>query len=898
MIRDDGWLELVEVSSISSNGRATTEQHLNEILVDDLSFPDIISENESESEIALHLFFSRDDHDDDDGNDDNNNNNNNNNNNITSLTSVIVQFSVLPNFIMNEDIGDDYESSSILLRLHPVLFFFLHHATTQTNGSKSNKHPEDADDDVSSSPLYVVTSPTRDNGGIRVQIAPLPILGFQSFQLTKEEEKEQQLQNQMEQQYSWKIRPVIIQELEKDSHIFVSCVYVEDDELQIEKKIDETTTSTTRNNHKPMIDQAIGIALEGRIIKAGSVLLLTTIYGYVIANVTDITSFLSTTDDGLIEESTTTEQNRDRNRITTTYRLSDNVLDDYHCHIEVPPIICVENESNVQSYRSTPWEQDIPGYETLLRELINIFRIHGDPAAASGVILAGCAGIGKTRLASCVAQHYSSLNHKVYYLSIQDLIFQASVEANILENILVPKLRGCILWIVDDLNLLEIEEGSGDEVRHDVETVMVQNALVEAIDRFHPHCCILGIAQSDSNLPSELTKPGRFEKTVQMLQPTQVQRIEIWKNVLANDGISNSSSVNTDEWVVSLASSTAGFVSRDLIRVYRDAKTRCWARQQREDSKAVSVLLEKQDLREAIKSAIPSQLSELDVIKPAIFDHGLSWKEIYYSSWQELGGYSLVKKCVFRQVVAPWRSFLQKLDESLTGEIDKIEKDWLKPPPGVLFHGKSGTGKTKSAMCLAASLELPIIQVRAADLLDKWLGGSESLLRSLFARARTASPCILFLDEIDSIACNREEGDNNDVSSRILSTLLNEMDGVSSDIQKSRVLVIACTNRIESIDTALLRPGRLQEHFHMDNPDVNDLEEILRLRMDKIPMNRNFSLEDLASALFECRATGADVEGLCREAVFIAMRRVDLCDDDVSVSKEDFDFAIRERFGA
>lgn len=878
MIRDDGWLELVEISSVSSNGRATT-QNANEILVDDLSFPDIISERESET--ALHLFFSRDDDDDDHGN------NNNDNNDNTSLTSVIVQSSVLLNFIMKEDIGDDYESSSsVLLRLHPVLFFFLHHATTQTNGSKANKHPEYDNE---------VNSPTRADDGIRVQIAPLPFLGFQSFELTKEEEhQQQQHQNQMEQQCSWKFRPVIIQELKNCSHIFVSCVYIEDDELQIENKIDETTTN--RNDHKLMIDQAIGIALEGRIIKAGSVLLLSTIYGYVIANVTNITSFLSTTDDELIEESSTTEQNRDQ--ITTTYRLSDNVLDDYHCHIEIPPILCVENESNLQSYRTTSWERDTPGYETLLGELINIFRVHGDPAAASGVILAGCAGIGKTRLASCVAQHYSGLNHKVYYLSIQDLIFQASVEANILENIIVPKLRGCILWIVDDLNLLETEEGSGDEVRRDVETVMVQNALVEAIDRFHPHCCILGIAQSDSNLPSELTKPGRFEKTVQMLQPTQVQRIEIWKNILANDGLSNSSSVNTDEWIVSLASSTAGFVPRDLVRVYRDAKTRCWARQQREDSKAVSVLLEKEDLREAIKSAIPSQLSELDVIKPAIFDHGLSWKEIYYSSWQELGGYSLVKKRVFRQVVAPWRSFLQSLDESLTGEIEKIEKDWLKPPPGVLFHGKSGTGKTKSAMCLAASLELPIIQVRAADLLDKWLGGSESLLRSLFARARTASPCILFLDEIDSIACNREEGDNNDVSSRILSTLLNEMDGVSSDIQKSRVLVIACTNRIESIDAALLRPGRLQEHFHMDSPDVNDLEEILRLRLDKIPMNRNFSLEDLASALFESRATGADVEGLCREAVFIAMRRVDLSDDDVSVSQEDFDFAIRERFGA
>jgi len=123
------------------------------------------------------------------------------------------------------------------------------------------------------------------------------------------------------------------------------------------------------------------------------------------------------------------------------------------------------------------------------------------------------------------------------------------------------------------------------------------------------------------------------------------------------------------------------------------------------------------------------------------------------------------------------------------------------------------------------------------------------------------------------------------------------MDGVSSAIQNSRILVIACTNRISSIDSALLRPGRLQEHFHMDNPDRNDLEEIIRLRLIKIPMDRNLSLENIASALFENRATGADVEGICREAVFIAMRRDDVCDDTVSISREDFDCAIRERFG-
>ncbi len=841
-------MELADVLPIQSNSGTTAN---------DPSFQSAIRRGDT----ALHIFHSGSDVDN------------------TPLASVVLQASILPPVFHNESDNDDAQdkdsnelSRGILLHLHPVLFFFLHHASRIRTIAMEVERNESKNGGELSSP----------STNVPVQIGPLPMLEFQSIgEMAAQERKRNK------QESNWKCHPVKVGKLKQGSQIFLSSVYIEnDDPVQSED-------GRKNHNHKYRLpfDQVIAIALEGRIVKAGAVLLLSTMYGYVIASVTNIID----------------SQDDNNQRSGETYRLSDDVMGDYTCHIDTPTLFEEHNQNALhEDDEERIWEQDIPGYEASLQQIIEIFGHHGDAAGASGVVLNGCAGVGKSRLASCVAGHLSrnrtasdARNEKIYFSSVQDFIFQASVETNLLENVLVPKIRGCKLWVIDDLNLLEIEAGSGDEVRNNTELIMVQNALVEAIDRFHLKCCILGIAQSDGSLPSMLTKSGRLEKSIHMLPPTQLQRTKIWQYILGSDDSSSpllkeNASVN-DDWVLTLASSTAGCVSSDLLRIYRYAQQRLRASKAR--SRESRSVLAWEDLREAIKSTTPSQLSELDVIRPTIFGEGVSWKEIHLRSWENFGGYPLLKQSVYRQVVVPWRIFLQNMDKSQSDAIVEKEKSWLEPPPGVLFHGISGTGKTVAAKCLAVSLGLPIIQVRATDLLDKWLGGSESLLRSLFARARTVSPCILFLDEIDAIACNREEDDNNDVSSRILSTLLNEMDGVSSAIRTSRVLVIACTNRIQSIDSALLRPGRLQEHFHMENPDVSSLEEILKLRMGRIPMGPDLDLTKLASKLFDIKATGADVEGLCREATFVAMRRLEQHGGtNVAVSQDDCESAISERF--
>ena len=885
---DEAWLEFVEVLSTAKvSGTASNKP----------SFPNNLDHEDS----AIHIFFSQNNEDDYE----------------IPFTSVVLQASLSPEFIsdlkkdkcneMNEMNDEHFNSShGIILRLHPVLFTFLHHASRINTISGEIQFDENRNVEESFSLVTHCTSSASENCSIHVKLSPLPILPFKLLQVVAQE------QQQNKQGSFWKCRSVKVERLKKGSGIFLSCIYVEDNNLHSSGVTNEGKINTMQMS----LDQVIGIALEGRIVRAGCVLLLSTVCGYVIVRITKIVD--------IDKELTGSFDMDDMQSTRSTYRLSDDVFSCYNCHIEVPRRSPHDRNKMQMITGDMQWERDVPGYEPQLEQIIEIFSLHGDVASASGVVLTGCAGVGKSRLASCVACRYiesksfkkfnqqeqleegykantnaSTLNQKIFFSSVQDLIFQASVETNLFENILDPRLKGCKLWIIDDLNLLEAEPSNGDEAKNDAEIIMVQNALTEAIDRFHHKCCILGIAQSESLLPSELTKSGRLEKTIQMVPPTQLQRIKIWEYILShelNGGVLTDSDPAHDGLVDTLASSTAGCVPKDMLQVYRDAQQRVGARKNSQMCGNTSAL-KWDDFKEAIKTSIPSQLSELDVIRPTMFDKGVSWKEIHRLSWQNFGGYSLLKRNVYRQVVVPWKFFLQTLDESSSENVIGNDKTRLEPPPGVLFHGISGTGKTTAAKCLAFSLGLPIIQIRATDLLDKWLGGSESLLRSLFMRARSVSPCILFIDEIDAIACNRETDDNNDLSSRILSTLLNEMDGVSSSIRKNRVLVIACTNRIRSIDSALLRPGRLQEHFNIERPEVADYEEILRVCLCKIPIDENFASNKLAAKLIDVKATGADVEGLCRDATFMAMRRLDSGKNDViAVSETDFEAVIAEKF--
>ena len=522
----------------------------------------------------------------------------------------------------------------------------------------------------------------------------------------------------------------------------------------------------------------------------------------------------------------------------------------------------------------------LPGYETFLNHLMDLLQLK-PPIAPSGILVSGCPGVGKTKLLQCVASKMtqskstSSLSSSsIHWVNTTDLVLLASTAAtldDLIQNIL-PK-SSCSLLILDELHILEQEDQS-DEMPIDVEQRWVRNAITQAIDIIAAQgsCSVVGIAQEATMLPLEFTKAGRLEKELAMQPPTQWQRTQMWESLL------HSKERHHTSWASALGAATAGCVAADLVRILQDATTKSWANKNHSTTGEQVEGITWDHIRDAAQNCVPSQLRLLDVRKPAMISDGRkSWLDIYNECWNDkIVGYPLIQKRVYRHVVAPWRRFLKHMEQSPNENQDAAigkerQSHVLSPPPGVLFHGPPGCGKTLAATCLASSLELPVIQVRAADVLDKWLGSSEKILRSIFARARAAAPCILFMDEIDSLASNRAEDDTNDYTSRILSTFLNEMDGVSSSL-KSRVLVVACTNRLEALDSALLRPGRLEEHFHLEAPSRDDLATMLDVRLNSMPLDSDVNLEDIADSLFANQASGADVEGLCREVCLKALR--------------------------
>ena len=212
----------------------------------------------------------------------------------------------------------------------------------------------------------------------------------------------------------------------------------------------------------------------------------------------------------------------------------------------------------------------------------------------------------------------------------------------------------------------------------------------------------------------------------------------------------------------------------------------------------------------------------------------------------------------------------------------------IRAAKGFLLYGPPGTGKTLLAKAVAREAEANFISMKSSDLLSKWYGESEQQIARLFQRARAVAPCILFIDEIDSLVPARGSGQGEPgVTGRVVNTILAEMDGLE---ELQSVVVIGATNRPTLVDPALLRPGRFDELVYVGTPDKDGRERILGIHAKAMPLADDVSLADVAAKTE--RFTGADLEDVVRRAGLNALHRAG---GEVSeVTKIDFDAALDE----
>ncbi|KAF9971140.1 spermatogenesis associated protein 5 [Actinomortierella ambigua] len=404
-----------------------------------------------------------------------------------------------------------------------------------------------------------------------------------------------------------------------------------------------------------------------------------------------------------------------------------------------------------------------------------------------------------------------------------------------------------------------------------------------------PRVVVLGATNRPNALDEALRRPGRFDREIEIGIPDSKARAEILDALLRK--IPNTLSQDNLEH---LASISHGYVGADLAAVCREAGLKTIKRMigfhQGEngleqqfgslsidnrggDTGSTSVdPLPAQDLRVsfedmqlAMREVRPSAMREIMIEVPKVL-------------WSDIGGQEDVK---------------QKLKESVEWPLQHPEaflRMGIRPPKGILLYGPPGCSKTLMAKALATQAGLNFIAVKGPELFSKWVGESEKAVREVFRKARAASPSIVFFDEIDSLTVKRGAGDDggSSVADRVLSQLLNELDGIEPLVN---VTVVAATNRPDIMDPALMRPGRIDRILYVSPPDLASRTEILRLQMSRRRMAVGPDVDPAVIAEATEGCSGAEVVALCQEAAMKAM------EEDLNieyVSKRHFDQALAQ----
>ncbi|KAA0715316.1 Spermatogenesis-associated protein 5-like protein 1 [Triplophysa tibetana] len=493
-----------------------------------------------------------------------------------------------------------------------------------------------------------------------------------------------------------------------------------------------------------------------------------------------------------------------------------------------------------------------------------------------GLLLIGPPGVGKTLLVRCVAKDVGA---RLVTINGPEVTGSRPGESEenlrrVFDRAREAAEEGSCVLLIDEIDSLCPKRTSGSSAPEN-RLVAQLLTLMDGIGS-EEGFVIIGVTNQPDALEPALRRPGRFDREVVIGVPLLLQRRRILECVCRQMPLS------ADVDLSAVAEMTCGYVGADLSALSREAALQAMRHSQPGVAERVEMRHFMAALRQVRPSCLRSSIGATD-FKPV--------------RWEQIGGLEEVQLKLKQSIEWPMRF------------PEAFVRMGISRPRGVLLYGPPGCAKTTLVKAAASSSRCTFLSVSGAEIFSPYVGDSEKTLTQLFVQARACAPSIVFLDEIDSIVGSRSDGgSSHSVQSQVLSVLLTELDGVGfrslerrsgsrrmrqlesgeqepdelhqmelQEVCNKDVLIVAATNRADVLDSALLRPGRLDHIIYVPPPDTEAREAVLRVCTEHVPLHPDVCLRDLAE-LTE-RFSGADLQNLCKEAALTA-----LCEDGFTVS--------------
>jgi len=461
-----------------------------------------------------------------------------------------------------------------------------------------------------------------------------------------------------------------------------------------------------------------------------------------------------------------------------------------------------------------------------------------------GILMYGPPGCGKTLIARAVANETGAFFFLINGPEIMSKLAGES-EANLRKAFEEAEKNSPAIIFIDEIDSIapKREKANGEVERRIVSQLLT---LMDGL-KSRAHVIVIAATNRPNTIDGALRRFGRFDREIDIGIPDEIGRLEILrihtKNMKLDDDVD----------LEQIGKETHGYVGADIAQLCTEAAMQC-IREKMDlidmeedtiDTLVLDSLAVSQDhFRFALQQSNPSALRETVVEVPNV-------------GWEDIGGLDDVKK------------ELQELVQFPVEYPEMFEKFGMNPSKGVLFYGPPGCGKTLLAKAIANECQSNFISIKGPELLTMWFGESEANVRQIFDKARMAAPCVLFFDELDSIARARGSsgGDAGGAGDRVINQILTEMDGMG---KKKNVFIIGATNRPDIIDPAVMRPGRLDQLIYIPLPDEDARIGILKAKLRKSPLADDIDLSFIAKNTHGY--SGADLTEICQRSCKLAIR--------------------------